>query len=126
MYRRHVPFITGDPEVDTIPLDPVRDQFLLLLSDGMYTLLADDRLVQMTYHYLVDHDDDPDLVAKHVLEQGIREDRGPADVVTEPAHAGGVLLTTRCLRGLRPAKRRRLMDDATVMVVTLQDRYRSV
>jgi hypothetical protein len=64
--------------VDTIPLDPARDQFLLLLSDGMYTLLTDDRLVQTTFHYLVDHDDDPDLVAKHVLEQGIREDRGPA------------------------------------------------
>lgn len=70
-HRSHVPYITCDPEVQTHRIDADRDQFLLLVSDGLYELLSHAEMAACVFHHLVGGGD-PFAVADVLLDYAVR------------------------------------------------------
>jgi pyruvate dehydrogenase phosphatase len=92
------PYVTAQPVVTTLTLDPSRDSFVILATDGLWDELTSDEAVQ--------------IVAKN-------QEKHTATALIEQALSGGDPNRLGQILGIPAPKSRRYRDDMTVNVLFL-------
>ncbi|KAJ3096322.1 hypothetical protein HDU97_006023 [Phlyctochytrium planicorne] len=130
--RRHTPknfktppYITAEPEVVHYRMDPSRDKFLVLATDGLYDVLESDEVVHivggyMTQNGLVSESNEPLKISGS--DQWLHVDDNAATDLIRNALGGRDEEKTQKLLGIPAPYSRRFRDDITVNVVFFGDR----
>eukprot|EP00667_Euglena_gracilis_P005884 EG_transcript_5926 len=106
-YSLHVPYITSCPVLHTRRVDPQRDRFLVLATDGLYNWMSDTEVVEVVDQYLAQSGDVAG-VAQHLINW-----------VLLHKISVSLGLSYQQLQRIPPGQRRMYHDDITVVVVVL-------
>ncbi|KAI8835891.1 phosphatase 2C-like domain-containing protein [Chytridium lagenaria] len=110
------PYVTAEPEVTHYLIDPSRDKFLVLATDGLYDVLESDDVVSVVSEYMRHKNLVSPPVDKRV-DKWLHVDENAATDLLRNALGGPDEERTRKLLAIPAPLSRRFRDDITINVI---------
>ncbi|KAJ3112931.1 hypothetical protein HDU96_003999 [Phlyctochytrium bullatum] len=111
------PYVTAEPEVTHYTLNPERDKFLIMATDGLYDVLESEEAVQIVGEYIKQASGKEHVDSRRWLHI----DQNAATDLIRNALGGKDTKRTQQLLGIPPPVSRRYRDDITAHVIFLRE-----